>query len=82
LWLHSCRTLQQGGLPRCCSTAFDLVLTPPLSHTQILASQVTDIYKKEDAKYARFTLMTMLLHGYQGRAAILTAGNYGAPQVC
>jgi hypothetical protein len=47
-----------------------------------LMLQVTDIFKKEDAKYARFTLMTMLLHGYQGRAAILTAGNYGAPQVC
>lgn len=47
-----------------------------------LLPQVTDIYKKEDAKYARFTLMTMLLHGYQGRAGILTAGNYGTPQVC
>jgi hypothetical protein len=42
---------------------------------------VTDIYKKEDAKYARFTLVTMLQHGYQTRAGILTAGNYGAPQV-
>lgn len=45
------------------------------------ARQVTDIYKKEDAKYARFTLVTMLQHGYQTRAGILTAGNYGAPQV-
>jgi hypothetical protein len=42
--------------------------------------QVTDILKKEDGKYARFSMITMLLHGYQARVGILTAGHYGPPQ--
>jgi hypothetical protein len=43
--------------------------------------QVTDILKKEDGKYARFSMITMLQHGYQGRVGVMTAGFYGAAQV-
>lgn len=44
--------------------------------------QVTDIIKgKEAGKYARWSMITVLQHGYQGRVGVMTAGNYGTPQV-
>jgi hypothetical protein len=47
-----------------------------------LLAQVTDIIKgKEAGKYARWSMITVLQHGYQGRVGVMTAGNYGTPQV-
>jgi hypothetical protein len=42
---------------------------------------VVDIIKRCQAEYLRLTECLMLLHGYQARTGVLTAGNYGAPQV-
>jgi hypothetical protein len=43
--------------------------------------QVVDIIKRCRAEYLRLTEYLMLLHGYQARTGVLTAGNYSAPQV-
>lgn len=50
-------------------------------HNQSQNNQVVDIFKKEDALYARYALLRQLQGGYQSRAAICTAGHYGAAQV-
>lgn len=42
---------------------------------------MTAVFSKENGIYARYALMRMLELGYQARAGVLTAGNYGTPQV-
>ncbi|KAF8062783.1 CMT3 [Scenedesmus sp. PABB004] len=46
----------------------------------ILMEQVTDVFKKEAAIYARYALMQSIRQNYQARAGILTAGHYGVAQ--
>lgn len=71
-----------------CACMLVCVMIPALRSTSCMwpalmcaQPQVTDIYKKEEALYARFSIFTMLQHGYQARAGILTAGFYGTPEV-
>lgn len=47
----------------------------------MILPQVTEVFSKEAGIYARFAIMRMAQMGYQTRAGILTAGQYGAPQV-
>ncbi|KAL6746411.1 hypothetical protein V8C86DRAFT_2944009 [Haematococcus lacustris] len=45
-----------------------------------LTEQVTDMFKKEDARYARFCTAALSSMGYQCRIGVLLAGDYGCPQ--
>jgi hypothetical protein len=40
------------------------------------------MFKKEDARYARFLASSLNSIFYQGRMGILAAGDFGTPQVC
>jgi site-specific DNA-cytosine methylase len=42
---------------------------------------VADIFKKEGGLYGRFAICLLVEHGYQVRAGVLTAGEFGVSQV-
>ncbi|WIA20554.1 hypothetical protein OEZ85_004945 [Tetradesmus obliquus] len=46
----------------------------------IFMEQVCDVWRKENATYARYAMTLMVGSGYQAHAAICVAGEYGVPQ--